>query len=124
VHWACRNLRPGPPERQDCSAKASASSLNQTEWAQRDERAVRPPLCLGRVTIQVPRQKPLRAKSGARVHNLIPRYLPHKLLHWLAARTERGLAARPSARNNKSGEGVGLTWEGLGGGAYLGRGVG
>jgi hypothetical protein len=28
----------------------------------------------------------------------------HELLHWLAARTgERGLAARPSARNNKSG---------------------
>ena len=25
-------------------------SLNQTEWAQRDERAVRPPLYLGRVT--------------------------------------------------------------------------
>jgi hypothetical protein len=40
-------------------------SLNQTEWAKRDERAVRPPLCLGRVTIQVPRQKPLGAKSGA-----------------------------------------------------------
>jgi hypothetical protein len=51
---------------------------------------VRPPLCLLRVTIQVPRQKPLRAKSGARMHDLIPRNLSHRLLHWLAGRTERG----------------------------------
>jgi L-alanine-DL-glutamate epimerase-like enolase superfamily enzyme len=61
VHWACPNSRRGP-ERKDCSAKASASSLNQTEWAQRDERAVRPPLYLGRVTIQVPRQKPAQGQ--------------------------------------------------------------
>jgi hypothetical protein len=45
-------------------------SLNQTEWAQRDERAVRPPLCLRRVTIQVPRQKPLKAKLGARFRDI------------------------------------------------------
>jgi hypothetical protein len=69
------------------------------------DQAVRPPLCLLRVTIQVPRQKPLRAKSGARVHDLIPRYLSHKLLHWLAGRTERGWRRGLRRRNNKPGEG-------------------
>src|ERR1700730_721246 len=35
-----------------------------------------------RVTIQVPRQKPLGAKSGARVHDLIPRNLCPTTFRW------------------------------------------
>ena len=57
-----------------------------------------------------------RAKSGARVHNLIPRYLSHKLSSYIGwPRARRGVGgAAFGAEQKVRGGGVGLPWEGSG----------